>query len=654
VPLEEVAMPGFRQVPIPATRDPFINAQPTPAGFDRETGEERFWASTWNANSGCTAVLFTPTGRNRVYRFDPERAQYGFYGAAYAGDDVLWLSGWLDEIVRLDLATGETTAYATGLPHDLSASGMAYDPKTGKLFSETYCQDDFKRKAFSFDTRTGTVARTFEDLPLQNNQLRYGLANPDGTFTFASVIPDVELFTWDPADDSVEVVLENHHPAGSQQHDACVLVARPDGAVYVPYRGWFDPRRKTFVEGRTAPREATWFALRDGVAYGAEQTDSGNSVLLRWDVTTGASRTVAEIPDSTSYSFRMSRNGRIVCVNFYGYFYRVDPETSAIEASLKLDTDSVGRIDCLRRVDRRRLLCTPFITQRFYEIDLETGVGTDLGRATAGIGEVMETCELDGTIYMASYTKGQLVAYDPSAHVHFPENPRVVVHPPKTAMRPVGICTGDGTIFYNCTHVYGSRGSLLVRHAPARGTTRFQDDPVPDHAVRSLAYDEATRTLIAGTSYAADCNSCPPKDTTALLVRIDPETLGVLATYRGADHVYEYVLLGRLTETEYLFRADFDDGHAEWVALDGGTFAVRPVARPDFAGGAGVKVQAAGGAAPGRFVVENAGSIELWDLAVGAKVRTICEETGYARLYIQDGSLYFVYRKHIRILEDCL
>jgi hypothetical protein len=647
-------MAEFRQVPIPATRDPFVNAQLTPAGVDRETGEERFWASTWNANAGCTAVLVTSSGKNRVYRFDYDRAQYGFYGAAYAGDDVLWLSGWLDEVVRLDLATGETTAYATGLPHDLSVSGMAYDPKTGKLFSETYCQDDFKRKAFAFDTRTCAVTRLHEDLPLHNNQLRYGLANPDGTFTFASAIPDVELFVWNPADDSVEVVLENHHPAGSQQHDACVLVSRADGAVYVPYRGWFDPCRRAFVEGPRAPREATWFALRDGVAYGADQSDSGNSVLLRWNVGTGESRTVAEIPDSLSYSFRMTREGRIVTVNFYGYFYRIDPETSAIECSLRLDTDSVGRIDCLRRVDRRRLLCTPFITQRFYEIDLETGAGSDLGRATAGIGEVMETCALDGTIYMASYTKGQLVAYDPAAPAHFPENPRVVVHPPRTAMRPVGICTGDGTIFYTCTHIYGSLGSLLVRHSPSRGTTRFQDDPVPDHAVRSLVYDAPTRTLLAGTSYAADCNSCPPKDSTSVVVALDPETLGVLATYRGEDHVYEYVLLGRISGSEYLFRAIHDDGHAAWVAVDAGTLSVRPLAMPAFEGGPDVKVHAAGEGRPGVFVVENAGAIELWDLVAGARLRTICRETGYSRLYIHDGCLYFVYRKHIRILEDGL
>jgi hypothetical protein len=133
-------MPEFRQVPIPATRDPFVNAQFTPAGFDRETGEERFWASTWNANSGCTAVLITPSGKHRVYRFDGDRGQFGYYGAAYVGDDVLYLCSFLDEIVKLDLGTGETTTWKTGMPHDLSVSGMVYDPATGHIFNAAYCE----------------------------------------------------------------------------------------------------------------------------------------------------------------------------------------------------------------------------------------------------------------------------------------------------------------------------------------------------------------------------------------------------------------------------------------------------------------------------------------------------------------------------------
>jgi hypothetical protein len=139
-----------------------------------------------------------------------------------------------------------------------------------------------------------------------------------------------------------------------------------------------------------------------------------------------------------------------------------------------------------------------------------------------------------------------------------------------------------------------------------------------------------------------------------VVVALDPETLGVLATYRGEDHVYEYVLLGRISGSEYLFRAIHDDGHAAWVAVDAGTLSVRPLAMPAFEGGPDVKVHAAGEGRPGVFVVENAGAIELWDLVAGARLRTICRETGYSRLYIHDGCLYFVYRKHIRILEDGL
>ena len=44
--------------PVPATRDPFVNTPLIPAGFDPKTGEERFWISTWNDNTGCLGALW--------------------------------------------------------------------------------------------------------------------------------------------------------------------------------------------------------------------------------------------------------------------------------------------------------------------------------------------------------------------------------------------------------------------------------------------------------------------------------------------------------------------------------------------------------------------------------------------------------------------
>ncbi|MBI2441676.1 MAG: hypothetical protein HYV35_09930, partial [Lentisphaerae bacterium] len=52
------------RVPLPKTRGPFINAPLISLGADA-AGEERFWISTWNAYSGCLAVLVTESGKHR-------------------------------------------------------------------------------------------------------------------------------------------------------------------------------------------------------------------------------------------------------------------------------------------------------------------------------------------------------------------------------------------------------------------------------------------------------------------------------------------------------------------------------------------------------------------------------------------------------------
>ena len=47
-----------QRLPLPKTRDPFINVSLKPLG-QGEDGEERFWISSWNRNSGSTGVVVT-------------------------------------------------------------------------------------------------------------------------------------------------------------------------------------------------------------------------------------------------------------------------------------------------------------------------------------------------------------------------------------------------------------------------------------------------------------------------------------------------------------------------------------------------------------------------------------------------------------------
>ncbi|MBR5479961.1 MAG: hypothetical protein IKU84_07255 [Clostridia bacterium] len=57
----------IKKFSVPLTRDPFVNTPLIHAGFDTDSGEERFWISTWNANVGCLGALVTPNGKSRTY-----------------------------------------------------------------------------------------------------------------------------------------------------------------------------------------------------------------------------------------------------------------------------------------------------------------------------------------------------------------------------------------------------------------------------------------------------------------------------------------------------------------------------------------------------------------------------------------------------------
>lgn len=240
----------------------------------------------------------------------------------------------------------------------------------------------------------------------------------------------------------------------------------------------------------------TWFARRGRRAWGTTH-EHGNARVGLWDMDSGAVHDVCTVPDSQVLNMNLTESGKIVAVNIYGEFMRFDGESGALEMSRRLPTDACGAIDCLCRIDENRLLGTPFITQRFWEVDLKTGRGVDCGRAAPGCGEVLRTWKLGGKVYMAAYTGGELVEYDPAVHPHFPENPRVVAVPPH-GMRPVASADDGRRIFYACSHPYGHLGSILTRYDTRTGEAVYRDDPLPEQQIHSLCYVKASRSLLCG------------------------------------------------------------------------------------------------------------------------------------------------------------
>ncbi len=635
------------RVPIPKGRDPFVNTPLLSLG-PGANGEERFWISTWNACAGCLAVRVTESGEARIYRFNkPPRG--GFYSAVQEDADTLWLCGDLSTVVRLTLSSGKVAAYPTGAPAALVFQGMALDRATGKLFAAAFPYTG--TTAFSFDTRGLKPVKVYENL-CADKYMRFSFPNPDGTHWCVLHIPGETLVRWDPLRETVTHLpfnerLDSEAMGGGTTY---CLIADDRGRRYFPSLGWFDPATRRFSRTGPHPRkEMTWFARRGGQAWGCA-CENGNTRIGLWTLATGAVRDVCVIPDCLLHGVALAKSGKLVAVNLYGEFFRFDGQSGALEVSKRLPTDSVGAVDCLRRIDRDRLLGTPFITQRFWEVNLRTKKGSDCGRAAPGAGEILKTWKIGRTVYMAAYTGGELMAYDPGRPPRFPENPRVVAKPPG-GMRPVAAADDGHSIFYACSRHYGVLGSVLTKYDTRTGAACYQADPLPGQQIQSLAYDTVTRSLLAGTTMHADCHSCAPTSDRCYFARIDAQTLTILEQAAAPAGTGAASVLGPMGEGRHLCLCAHTDG-VRWFVLDARAFRVPALSAMGHLPKDQRQVIATG--KPGFFIFHIKQRLELWDMRTQRCVEILCRRFDGYRFVAQGDSVYLIKPREITVLDGCL
>jgi hypothetical protein len=648
-PATTARLPRHVRVPIPRTRDPFVNTPLLAVGPDAE-GRDRFWISSYNAVEGCFGVLVDEDGGRRIYR--PGKRFPGFYSAVAAGPDTLWLCGTLDAVVELTLSTGTFTSYPTGAPRDLVFQGMILDPATRKLFMAAYCADGIT--AFSFDTRskkTVTIHRRFTP----DHYMRLSFANGDGTWSALFQTPGESLVRWDPlAETLTHDVLRPAIDAHASANCTRRLIVDDQGRPFLPGQGWFDPRTRAWTPAPAAARSGVTWVVRSGrTAYGAT-SEQGDARLLAWDMDSGAIRELPRIPDCDVLHINLTAAGKLVAVNTYGVFHRLDAATGALEMVRELPTDAIGHVDCVCRIDRDRLLGTPFITQRFWEARLSTGTGVDCGRAAPASGEVLRTWLLGGKVYMAAYTGGELTEYDPRRPARFPENPRVVAKAPG-GLRPVGNADDGRNLYYSCSAGYGKLGSVLTKYDTKTGLASYARDPLPQQQLRSLGYDRSARALLAASTCFADMNSAPPATKNCHIARISADDLAVEQTAEAPAGTQMPWVVGPLGRGRWLCTfspLDWGRKQDRWAAID-----IRELRTPrtdelrEFPAGYHNIVAAR---TPGQFVLQIEKRIELWDMRAGESLRVLWPDFDGYRIFAQGRSLYLFRAKEIVVLDDCL
>jgi hypothetical protein len=641
-----------RRVPIPATRDPFINT-PLLRLTDSDAGEPRYWISSWNSVSGATGVLVTESGRERVYRFGPPHG--GFYSAMQEDDDTLWLCGDLSRVVRLTLSTGDFSVYETGAPSALMFEGMVIDRAAGKLFGAAYPPPSMV--GFSFDYRNRRPIRVYEDFTTDHYSVT-NFPNGDGTHSLVVYNPDITLIRWDPATDSItplplSSISDNPPALVGDRIGIDRLLSDDNGRWLFPERGWYDPATTSFdPAGQPPDPRLSWFGRIGDIAWGGRNED-GRLAVGRWKVGSDTLTELFTVDDCTTFNAALSPSGAIVTISLYGEFARHNGHSGALELTRRLPTDAVAHIDCIRRIDADRLVGTPFITQRFWELDLTTGAGRDCGRAAGGSGEVLRTWNVGGKIYFASYTEGLLTEYDPHADPRFPENPRLVAAPPG-GMRPVGHADDGRRIFYSASHHYGHLGCVLTAYDTETGEAVYADNPLPGLTVRGMAYDHDAGCLIAGSAIEADCESAPPSAEAAMVARIEPGALAVLETQR-VPGVATVEIAGPLGDGRYLAIASglsSQPGRRRSFAVSAAALA--PIGPADLRPLPDGVTAVVGAGEPGFFVLQAGDRFELWDMRAHQPIRVLCEDQGAYRCFAEGGSAYFVTASELIVVDQIL
>jgi hypothetical protein len=638
-----------RSAPIPLARDPFVNTPLLRLTPDAK-GLDRFWISSWNSASGSLGVCVNEMGEARLYPFGSRHS--GFYSVAQTGPDTLWLCGDLARVVCLDLKSGTFEAFETGAPSALVFAGMVYDASTGKLFAVAYPPP--KTVAFSFNINTRKTEKIYE-LPTIDHYQRSSYAHGDGTYSIELQCPGLTFVRWNPAEETTTLfpVTKDIDMAGNASL-VYQVIAGDDGRLYLPGFGWYDPRTGAVGPGpKPADDTVAWFDRDATHAYGHKL---GSSLFRRWNLKSGEVSDIGDFPgtDLNYMCTTLTRSGKLVGVSKAGLFSRLDARTGELEMSRLLPTDSVQPADCVIRIDRDRVLGTPFITQRFWETNLRTKKGFDCGAAAPGCGEVLQVWRLGGKIYMAAYTGSELMEYDPAVHPHFPENPRVVARPP-TGMRPVGAADDGRRIFYTCSHHYGHLGSVVARYDTKTGLAFYKDNPLPDQQITGLCYEKSSDSLIGGTTFHADCESAPPKADRTVIARLDAGTLEVREQCPGPAGAVRVNMIGPMGRHRWLGIGSgvFDGVHGcRWFVFDAAAFRTPgPEELRPFEGWWG-SIKYAG--KPGLFVLKTGNRIELWDMRKPERLKVLADSPHLHHFFVQGQDLLIWNSRDVFVLENAL
>lgn len=421
---------------------------------------------------------------------------------------------------RIDMETGHVTQAVASVPNSNYPTATVWS-RRGRL----YIGAAYSGHLLEYDPVTGRL----EDLGAINppgdtfpcridegpdGRLWIGCYNTAG---LTSYDPDTRTFTRYGRMDDVDMY--------------CYPLASPDGVIACEIRQTkphviaFDPRtrQKQIVGPVTTKGEpgqrVGLFRGADGMLY---VTSHEGNYRIRGLGGERVEKVPAQMPEPT-----LSDGSTFRFTDASSFTYREvvieNPKTGS-RRTLRLDYEASGsEIFLLHRGPDGALYGSSVLPLHLFRYRPDPADLVDLGVCSKAGGEAYSMGNLNGKLYICSYTGATLSVYDPSLPYHFgdrtEDNPRDLGRMDEVSYRPRAMLAGPlGRVYVASIPDYGLWGGPLACFDPKTETKKAYQRIAGDLSCVSLAWLERQGLIAVGTSISGGSGTTPRVDQATLFL----------------------------------------------------------------------------------------------------------------------------------------
>ncbi len=516
---------------IPDTRLPFVNTEIAKVDIK---GTPYLVSSIWGGGQGGRIYFWNPDTKDHFMRELPDPIP-GAYMLKTGPDGLLYLGCGNGDLIRY---SGQNDRFETLVSGELE--GLCW----GGVVTDQYAlwnasKDGQCGSVGVYDWRADQLEHVLVPLDTRTPPGLYGhnaFEAPDGRIIWNMNVPEARVLVLDL--NALQVQSLDEPWLDGNTSSSAVFVDDRTLAIFVG-TGYTTsaayvlsyPDLQIIKELESTDRGAgphDYPVASRGAIY---RLSSATGDLHRYDLALGKCECLIRDWTGCSAYLHFWKETELCAVNVIGETFRYNTETGETDF---LDLDATGFLPAhtLCAVPERNVIVgAPFINQRFWTIDMATGEGKDQGRAAAGGGQVNQIIwdHVTNRALLSSYTTCSVTSFYPDSPSCWPDNPREIVSAHDDGqMRPKGLLHDGEHVWMVTSPCYGTLGGALCRINTRTEEMDVWRHIVPDQQIQSLVLDSERRRVYCSSHIYADCNSCPPTQSTGRMVSFCMDKLEVL------------------------------------------------------------------------------------------------------------------------------